>query len=240
MKLKDKLRDNKRIQKLKEYKESYDNLRSNPRTSAGIKLGLWFIVVLIISLMVNLGGNDKYIEPEIERKEVMFSNTSDGIKEFFSSIDSYQANVSFYKGDMVKSYLVTCKDKCIINFDGNKYYYDNSVYSIVDGVNVLSDDIDLINLSKFSINNIFNLISDVEEDYFTVFKDGSYSTLYSVLGSDFFIENDSSNYMSVKFTGNNGVNNVEFDFSNLQFTDFYDKVLIDYSNVNNILSVEDL
>lgn len=235
MKLKDKLRDNKRIQKLKEYKESFDNL--SPRASAGIKLGLWFILILIISLMVNLGGNKDYVEP---KKEVKFSNTSSGVKEYFSSIDSYQANVSFYKGDMVKSYLVTCKDKCIINVDGNKYYYDDSVYSIVDGVNVLSDDIDLINLSKFSINNISNLISNVEEDYFTVFKDGSYSTLYSVLGSEFFIENDFSNYISVKFTGNNGVNNIEFDFSNLQDTQFYDKVIIEYSNVNNILSVEDL
>lgn len=237
MKLKDKLRDNKRIQKLKEYKESFDNLMSNPRTSAGIKLGIWFILILIISLMVNLGGNKDYVEP---KKEVKFSNTSSGVKEYFSSIDSYQANVSFYKGDMVKSYLVTCKDKCIINVDGNKYYYDDSVYTIVDGVNVLSEDIDLINLSKFSISNISNLISNVEEDYFTVFKDGSYSTLYSVLGSEFFIENNSSNYISVKFTGNNGVNNIEFDFTNLQLTDFYDKVIIEYSNVNNILSVEDL
>lgn len=235
MKLKDKLRDNKRIQKLKEYKESFDNL--SPRASAGIKLGIWFILILIISLMVNLGGNKDYVEP---KKEVKFSNTSSGVKEYFSSIDSYQANVSFYKGNMVKSYLVTCKDKCIINVDGNKYYYDDSVYTIVDGVNVLSEDIDLINLSKFSISNIFNLISNVEEDYFTVFKDGSYSTLYSVLGSEFFIENNSSNYISVKFTGNNGVNNVEFDFSNLQDTQFYDKVIIEYSNVNNILSVEDL
>lgn len=235
MKLKDKLRDNKRIQKLKEYKESFDNL--SPRASAGIKLGIWFILILIISLMVNLGGNKDYVEP---KKEVKFSNTSSGVKEYFSSIDSYQANVSFYKGDMVKSYLVTCKDKCIINIEGNKYYYDDSVYTIVDGVKTLSDDIDLINLSKFSINNIFNLISNVEEDYFTVFKDGSYSTLYSVLGSEFFIENYSSNYISVKFTGNNGVNNIEFDFSNLQDTQFYDKVIIDYSNVNNILSVEDL
>ena len=235
MKLKDKLRDNKRIQKLKEYKESFDNL--SPRASAGIKLGIWFILILIISLMVNLGGNKDYVEPI---KEVKFSNTSSGVKEYFSSIDSYQANVSFYKGDMVNNYLVTCKDKCIINFNGNKYYYDDSVYSIIDGVNVLSEDIDLINLSKFSISNISNLISNVEEDYFTVFKDGSYSTLYSVLGSEFFIENDSSNYISVKFSGNNGVNNIEFDFSNLQDTQFYDKVIIEYSNVNNILSVEDL
>lgn len=235
MKLKDKLRDNKKIQKLKEYKESFDNL--SPRASAGIKLGIWFILILIISLMVNLGGNKDYVEPI---KEVKFSNTSSGVKEYFSSIDSYQANVSFYKGDMVNNYLVTCKDKCIINFNGNKYYYDDSVYSIIDGVNVLSEDIDLINLSKFSISNISNLISNVEEDYFTVFKDGSYSTLYSVLGSEFFIENDSSNYISVKFSGNNGVNNIEFDFSNLQDTQFYDKVIIEYSNVNNILSVEDL
>ena len=235
MKLKDKLRDNKRIQKLKEYKESFDNL--SPRASAGIKLGIWFVIILIISLMVNLGGNKDYVEPI---KEVKFSNTSSGVKEYFSSIDSYQANVSFYKGDMVKSYLVTCKDKCIINIEGNKYYYDDSVYSVIDGINVLSEDIDLINLSKFSTSNISNLISNVEEDYFTVFKDGSYSTLYSVLGSEFFIDIDSSNYISVKFSGNNGVNNVEFDFSNLQDTQFYDKVIIEYSNVNNILSVEDL
>ena len=183
--------------------------------------------------MVNLGGNGDYVEP---KEEVKFSNTSRGVKEYFSSIESYQANVSLYKGDMVLNYLVTCNGKCIFNYDGNKYYYDDSVYSIMDGVKVLSDDIDLINLSKFNISNISNLISNIDEDYFTVFKDGSYSTLYSVLGSGFFIENDSSNYISVKFTGNNGVNSVEFDFSNLQLTDFYDKVVIDYSNINNILT----
>lgn len=235
MKLKDKLKDNKGLQKLKEYKESYDSL--SPRASAGIKLGIWFVIILMISLMVNLSGNKGYVEPI---KEIKFSNTSSGVKEYFSSIDSYQANVSFYKGDMVNNYLVTCKDKCIINFNGNKYYYDDSVYTIVDGVKTISEDIDLINLSKFSISNISNLISNVEEDYFTNFKDGSYSTLYSVLGGDFFISLSTDKYISVKFTGNNGVNNIEFDFTNLQLTDFYDKVIIEYSNVNNIDSVEDL
>ena len=239
MKLNDKLKDNKGLKRLKEYKESYDSL--SPRARAGIKLGLWFVVILIISLLVNLSGRSDYVEPSIEpKKKVEFSNTSNGVKEYFSSIDSYQANVSLYKGDMVKSYLFTCKDKCIIIFDGNKYYYDDSVYSIVDGVKVLYDDIDLNRLVKFSINNISSLISNIEEDYFTVFKDGSYSTLYSVLGSEFFINLSTDKYISVKFSGNNGVNSVEFDFSNLQLTDFYDRVIIEYSNVNNILSVEDL
>ena len=237
MKLKDKLRDNKRIQKLKEYKESYDNLMSNPRTSAGIKLGIWFVIILIVSLMVNLGGKKDYVEP---KKEVKFSNTSSGVKEYFSSVESYQANVKLYKGDMVNTYLVTCKNKCIINFDDNKYYYDGSVYSIIDDVRTLSDDIDLNRLSKFSVDNIYNIISNIEEDYFTVYKDGSYSTLYSILGSDFFIDFISNNYISVKFSGNNGVNSVEFDFTQLQDSDFYDKVVIDYSNINNIDSVEDL
>jgi hypothetical protein len=236
-----KLKDNKGIQKLKEYKETYNSLMSNPRTSAGIKLGLWFIVILIVSLMVNLGGKKDYDEPKIENKnEINFSNTSSGVKEYFSSIESYQANVSLYKGDMVNSYLFTCKDKCIINFNGNKYYYDNNVYSIVDGVNIISEDINLNRLVQFNINNISDLISNVDEDYFTVFKDGSYSTLYSVVGSNFFIDLVSDNYISVKISGNNGVNNVEFDFTNLQEIDFYDKVVIDYSNVNNIDSVEDL
>ena len=233
MKLKDKLKDNKGLQKLKEYKESYDSL--SPRSSAGIKLGLWFVIILIVSLMVNLGKKN-YVEPV---KEVKFLNTGSGVKEYFSSIDSYQANIKFYKGDMVNSYLVTCKNKCIINFEGNKYYYDDSVYSIVDGVKTVSDDIDLNRLSKFNINNIYTLVKDVEEDYFTNFKDGSYSVLYSVLGSNFFID-VFDDYISVKFSGNNGINSVEFDFSNLQDTQFYDKVVIDYSNVNNIDSVEDL
>ncbi len=235
MKLKDKLRDNKGIQKLKEYKASYDNL--SPRASAGIKLGIWFVVILTISLMVNLGGKKDYIEPI---KEVKFSNTSSGVKEYFSSIESYQANVKLYKGDMVNTYLVTCKNKCIINFDGNKYYYDDNVYSIINGVKTVSDDIDLNRLSSFNINNIYSLIKNVEEDYFTVYKDGSYSTLYSVLGGDFFISLSTDKYISVKFSGNNGVNSVEFDFTQLQQSDFYDKVVIDYSNINNIDSVEDL
>ena len=227
MKLKDKLRDNKKIQKLKEYKESYDNLMSNPRINAGIRLSIWFVIILIISLIVNLGGKKSYVEPV----EVKFENTSVGVKNYFSNISSYQADVKIYKGDIVRSYLVTCNDKCIINVDGNKYS-DDDLTDI--------DDVDLDRVFKFSINNISKLISNVDEDYFTNFKDGSYSVLYSVLSSDFFIDVSSDNYISVKFSGNNGVNNVEFDFSNLQLTDFYDKVVIDYSNVNNIFSVEDL
>ena len=227
MKLKDKLRDNKKIQKLKEYKESYDNLMSNPRINAGIRLSIWFVIILIISLIVNLGGKKSYVEPV----EVKFENTSVGVKNYFSNISSYQADVKIYKGDIVRSYLVTCNDKCIINVDGNKYR-DDDLTDI--------DDVDLDRVFKFSINNISKLISNVDEDYFTNFKDGSYSVLYSVLSSDFFIDVSSDNYISVKFSGNNGVNNVEFDFSNLQLTDFYDKVVIDYSNVNNIFSVEDL
>lgn len=225
MKLKDKLRDSKRIQKLKEYKESYDNLMSNPRINAGIRLSIWFVIILIISLIVNLGGKKDYVEP----KEVKFSNTSVGVKEYFSNIKSYEANVKLYKGEVVNSYFVTCVDRCIISFDGNKYSDLTDI-----------DDVDLDRVFKFNVNNISKLISNVDEDYFTNFKDGSYSVLYSVLANEFFIDISSDNYISVKFSGNNGVNSVEFDFSNLQDTEFYDKVVIEYSNVNNIFSVEDL
>lgn len=224
MKLKDKLRDSKKIQKLKEYKEAYDNLMSNPRINAGIRLSIWFVIILIISLIVNLGGKKDYVEP----KEVKFSNTSVGVKEFYSNIKSYEANVKLYKGEIVNSYFVTCVDRCIISYNGNKYSDSDLV------------DTDLDRVFKFNVNNISNLVRDVDEDYFTMFKDGSYSVLYSVLSSDFFIDGLSDNYISVKFSGNNGVNSVEFDFSNLQDAEFYDKVIIEYSNVNNIFSVEDL
>ena len=224
MKLKDKLRDSKKIQKLKEYKEAYDNLMSNPRINAGIRLSIWFVIILIISLIVNLGGKKDYVEP----KEVKFSNTSVGVKEFYSNIKSYEANVKLYKGEIVNSYFVTCVDRCIISYNGNKYSDSDLV------------DTDLDRVFKFNVNNISNLVRDVDEDYFTMFKDGSYSVLYSVLSSDFFIDGLSDTYISVKFSGNNGVNSVEFDFSNLQDAEFYDKVIIEYSNVNNIFSVEDL
>ena len=240
MKLKDKfmkkISKSESVQRLGKYKESFDVLWSNTRARAGIKLSIWFVLILILSLCVHFFGSTD----SVETTEVHFENTSVGVKKYFSNINSYQANVSLYKGDIVSSYLFTCNGKCIINHDGSKYYYDGEVYSIIDGVKTMFDDVELNRLIKFNVSNISNLVSNVDEDYFTVFKDGSYSVLYSVLGSDFFIDFDFSSYISVKFTGNNDVNSVVFDFTNLQSDDFYDKVVIDYSNINSIDSVEDL
>ena len=228
MKLKEKLNNNKKFQKFLEYKESYDSVMSNPRTNALVKLSIWFVLILILSFIVNFTGK-RELESVREPVEIKFSNTSDGVKEVFSHIRSYHANMTY--GD--NSYLFSCSNGiCNIEFNDNKFYYNGVLYQVLDGENVVSTDSVLLDLCEFSISNISKFISNVDDDYFTIFKDGSYSTLYSISAGEFFINLDSSDLISVKFTGNNGVNSVEFDFSNLQIDGFYDKVFIEYSNIN--------
>lgn len=234
MKLKDKFKDNDKIKKLKQYKESFDILWSNPKSHALIMLSFWFVLILILALVVRLNG---VVQSDLVEK-IQFEATSDGLKNYLKNINSYQAVVNI-NDDIEYSFDVTCfNGQYLVNYSGNNYYYDDSLYLIRDNEKVLINDNLISDVYLFNISNIYDIISEVNEDYITLYSNGDYIINYSVLANEFFLDfDDSSDIISVKFTGNNGIKMIEFDFSNLQMYHFYDKVTIEYSNINNISSL---
>lgn len=235
MKLKDKFKDNEKIKKLKQYKESFDILWSNPRSHASIMLAFWFVLILILALVIRLNG--KVVKSDLV-EEIQFEATSDGLKNYLKNIDSYQAVVTI-NSDIEYLLDITCLDnQYLINYNGNNYYYDDSLYLISGDEKVSIYDNLIDDVYLFNISNIYDLIKEVSEDYITLYNNGLYLINYSILANEFFLDfGDSSDVISVKFTGDNGINMIEFDFSNLQMRQFYDKVTIEYNNINNIFSI---
>lgn len=235
MKLKDKLKNNEKIQKIKEYKESFDILWSNPKSHAAIVLAFWFVMILILSLFVRLSGTGDFSNNSFDNVYKEFVQSSDGVKEYLKSVSSYRADV--YIDDKFISVTDVRSEELLI-YDGSVFYYKDALNLFNGEEFVVSNDKLINDVSFFNIYNVYKLISDKNEDYITKFNDGSYLIVYSVSLSDFMLLYDNSIVdsdvnISVKFSGFDGVDKIEIDLSQ-----FYDKIVIDVNSINSIDSIE--
>lgn len=226
MKLKDKIKDSKKIQKLKEYKESFDILWSDPKSHAVIMLSVWFVLILLLALAVRLNG-----EEPVSSVQSVFVQSSDEVKDYLKKINSYKADV--YIDDLFASVTDVNGEELIV-YDNSTFYYKDSLYLKNNDEFVVSDDKFVSDVRFFNIYNIYSLISDKSEDYITKFSDGSYLISYSVSIRDFMLLYDNSfvdidTNISIKFSGVDGVDKVEIDLS-----DFYDKIVIEIDDINSI------
>lgn len=239
MKIKDKIKENKKIEKLKEYKESFDILWSNPKSHAIIMLSFWFVLVLGLSLLVRLSPSDSFDDVPIVSEDVVFLSTSDGIKEYLNSIGSYQASISAVGISDFDFEITAVNNVRLISYNGLNFYYDGNMYLLSNNDKVLTDDKNVLDINFFSVYNIYNLIKDINEEYITIYKDESYLVSYNILVSDFFLKYDgtivdTTDTINVIISGINGINKIDVDLTNLGLSDFYQKLTINLSNVNNI------
>lgn len=224
MKFFDRFKENKKIQKFKEYWDTFRILWNDPKSHAIIMLAFWFVLILIFALFVRLKGED--VEPIAHDQSFVFEVSSKGIKNYLREVNSYQAFVSVSDTDL---YITDVNSKRLINYN-NIYYYDGELYMLVNNEKILTDDKFINDINYFSVNNIYNLIKDYDEDYITIYKDNSYLISYSVPADVFFPDYESS-FINILFSGINDVNKIEIRFPD---NEFYDKIVIELSNVNNI------
>lgn len=238
MKLKEKIKNNEKLEKLKKYKESFDTAWSNPKTHSAILLSFWFIAILILSLLVRFFPEKNTIEEPIREEKIIFSPTSEGIKKYLKSIKSYQANILI---DDIEFKITDIGSKRIINNNNINYFYDGTLYQMSDEGKVITDDKNILTVNFFNIENIYNLIENINEEYITIYKDGSYIALYNIPIKEFYKKYDDSIIDSeenivLTISGINDINKIEIDLSNIEFE--YKKIIINLENKNNIEKIE--
>lgn len=222
MKLKEKISKNKKIQKLKEKKEAFDVIWSNPKSHAIIMLSFWFIVVLILSLMVRTKDNTALEIPEetleIEEKTL----TSDLIKEKLEQIKNYEASILVNEVNYI--HIIKVNNEELIEYNNETYYHNDLLYILNNSILEPIENDFINDIVYFSISNIYNLVKDIDEDYITIYKDNSYIIKYSVDISNY--KSDLEGNLEIILTGSSEINKIEIN------SDY--KIIIDLTNVNNI------
>lgn len=239
-----KIQENKKIEKLKEYKKSFNILWDDPKSHAIIMLSFWFVLILGLSLLVRLSPNDSFDDiPVVSEEDIVFLPTGDGIKEYLNSISSYQATISAVGISDFDFEIVDAGMERLISYDGLNFYYDGNMYLLSNNDKILTDDKNVLDINFFSVYNIYDLIKDINEEYITIYKDETYLISYNILVSDFFLKYDgtivdTTDTINVTIGGVNGINKIDIDLANLGLPDFYQRLIINLSNVNNIEKID--
>ena len=97
MKIKQKIDDNEKIKKIKEYKESFKTIWDDPKIGSAIKLSLWLIAVIILSLLIRIKGTQQNIKEPTQIQTIEEKPTKENILKQLKKITNYESNITFIK-----------------------------------------------------------------------------------------------------------------------------------------------
>lgn len=232
MKLKEKLNNNEKYKKYKEYKESFKTIWNDPKLGSAIKLSIWLILILILSLMVRL--NDKVEEPKPTIPEQKITNpTNETIKKQLEEITSYEENITV-ETDIIENITLThSNNEDLIIYNNEKYYNKDNLYLL--STNEIIENRLLKDIIYFNINNIKDRLQNLEEDYITVYKDNSYIISYTIPTNEIpsfeLLEQiEPTNNINITISGKESINKIEINFENYNIK----KITLELFNINNI------
>ena len=131
--------------------------------------------------------------------------------------------------------LTNFLDKYLISYNGERYYKIDDLY-LLSTKEVIENKL-LSDVTYFNIKNISEYLSDIEEDYLTIYKDNSFSIGYTIpvnSGVLSFEINESSSFVTIIISGNENIDKVD-----ISFNDYYIKsISLSLSNINNIEDIE--
>lgn len=205
---------NKKVEQLKDYKEKFDVVWSNPKSHAIIMLSFWFIVIICLSLVVRFKNNNHIEETTIDLEKTQ-KPTSDLVKKQISSINSYDGVVIVNDTEL---HITKVLDEELITNNNEIYYFKDLLY-LYSNNELVPIENETISYVIFIINNIYDLIKNEQEDYITIYKDNSYAIEYSVLYNEELI--------NINFKGINEINKISVISPNY-------KIEIDIENINNV------
>ncbi|MBP3921041.1 MAG: hypothetical protein J6D28_05705 [Bacilli bacterium] len=226
-----KIKDNEKIKKLKEKKQSFDILWDNPRYKSIIKLSIWFILILILSLVVRISNNNEPNKP-VQNPDIKETTP----KQQLQKINNYEAIINIDEQTLTTK---KTNNKELITYQNNTYYYENNNL-IIGEYNEF-----IFKTLFFNPNNIYLLIENIDEEYTTKYKDGTYITNYKV-PTKIFIKNYNNNYIeteefiNITLEGNKETNKITINLNNIQLiepTININNITINLNNVNNIQEI---
>lgn len=219
---------------MKRIKEIFDWLKEAwkvPRYKGLMKLALWFIFFAILFLIVKYGGHKVDNSVYNGNSNTLEINEESNIKE----LNSYSYNCQINDG-------VNIVDISGTYYNGtDEFDYNNTHYTLKDNKYYADNQETTFNISmnEFQYNNIIALVKDKEVESKTEYKDGSLEKAYIIdaltYNSFYQKEYQTLGNVSIKIKEmNNLIVSVDMDFSSyLNEYDSY-RVMINYSNYNNI------
>lgn len=231
MKLKEKLNNNEKYKKYKEYKESFKTIWNDPKLGSAIKLSIWLILILILSLMVRL--NDKIEEPKPTIPEQVITPTRKTILNKLNNINNYEEFITV-ETDIIENITLThSNNEDLIIYNNEKYYNKDNLYLL--STNEIIENQLLKDIIYFNINNIKDRLQNLEEDYITVYKDNSYIISYTIPTNEIpsfelLEEIEPTNKINITISGKDNINKIEINFENYNIK----KITLELLNINNI------
>jgi hypothetical protein len=233
MKLKEKLNNNEKYKKYKEYKESFKTIWNDPKLGSALKLSIWLIIILLLSLMVRL--NDKQVEEPktpIQEKQEVITPTNETILNELNNINSYEEFITIDKDIIETISLTHTNDEDLIIYNNEKYYNKDNLYLL--STNEIIENQLLKDIIYFNINNIKDRLQNTEEDYITIYKDNSYIISYTIPTNETpsfeLLELERANNINITISGKETINKIEINLENY----YIKKITLELSNINNI------
>lgn len=231
MKLKEKLNNNEKYKKYKEYKESFKTIWNDPKLGSAIKLSIWLILILILSLMVRL--NDKVEEPKPTIPEQVITPTRETILNKLNNINNYEEFITV-ETDIIENIKLThSNNEDLIIYNNEKYYNKDNLYLL--STNEIIENRLLKDIIYFNINNIKDRLQNLDEDYITVYKDNSYIISYTIPTNEIpsfeLLEQiEPTNNINITISGKESINKIEINLENYNIK----KITLELFNINNI------
>lgn len=205
----------------------------DPKKKSLVQLGLYGVFFIFVFILLNSGGSSNIDTPIIEEEKT-------GIEAYVEML-SYDYKVTYTnlnKIDIIEGTYYN--NNSIFTYNNLKYYYEDSLY-IIDNDSYYLSNIEY-DITKIFNKNLYSIITNLEEESKTTYKDGKEVINYVVDSNKIYnylydLESNYTNLASVSITlVNDIVTNVQIDLTNLGLDLI--KIEIEYSNIDNIESLE--
>ena len=221
------------MKKLNEFIDKIKEMRKDKKGRAKLELSLYAILAIVLVLFIRLGNYGKsYNEPINTPEEKSFIYTIKDNYEYNISI-KYNNESYTYNGRVLGN---NAKVKKISDNDEEYYYVMNNKYYELDddGNYILTSRDDIYNNIDYKYLNINDIKNFIE-----------YSTkennTYKIKLSDIILNNNSEDYITINIDEESKI--LTIDYTNLFKLDNENInnviVTITYSNIDNIISLEE-
>lgn len=244
MKLKEKIKKTKKYKQFAEKHENLITIWNNPRYHATIVLGLWLIPIAILAIIVRTNPTQPILsENKVDEKQELKEIS---IKDKLKQIDSYETTMTIEKYDSIEIIDKTYKNnEQLIKYANNIFYYKDNLYIVINNELIIDNNELLTNINYFNVNNIYNLIENVEEEYITKYQDGTFLINYKITLQELMqkyknIIIDNQEYIDITLEGKENINKIKINLTNLNIVDINNNIKtiqLELRNINNIETI---
>lgn len=223
MKIKQKIDDNEKIKKIKEYKESFKTIWDDPKIGSAIKLSLWLIAVIILSLLIRIKGTQQNIKEPTQIQTIEEKPTKENILKQLKKITNYESNITFIKEQEEKMNITKTQEQTLIRYNGETIYLETN--------NEIAENPLINQILNFNINKIYDSIKEKEENYITIYKDNSYMINYTIpLNS--LTEYELEETIDLTISGKENIEKIQINMENTNYN--IKEIIQEITNINNI------